>query len=96
MRTSKSASVTRKTSSRSGTAAKTAATENDQGRKKHRGLGKYGKAISHLEKTSPEQFRQALVSAGIITKAGNLKAKYKRALNDRKRDQEAKMGNALK
>ncbi len=83
-RTYKSVSGTRKTSSRSSTAAETAATASDQKRKKRRGMGKYAKVVAHLENMSAEEFRRALVSAGIITKAGNLKAKYKRAEHEKR------------
>jgi len=47
-------------------------------RKKRRGYGSYGKIVTHLQSMSSSEFRQALLSAGIITKAGNLRAKYKR------------------
>ena len=77
-RTSKSASATKKTSSRSGTSAPLDATANKQ-KPKPRRTSKFGYVVARIDDMSSQEFRQSLIALGIIDKAGKLTKKYKQA-----------------
>ena len=76
--TSKSVSATRKPSSQSGMSAKTVAMASKP-------ESKFGFILARAKKKTPEQARQALVRAGIITDAGKLTAHYKTKTKTKKK-----------
>ena len=78
--TSKSASATRKTSSRSGTSARTDATANGR-RRKVKPEGKFAFIVEDLKNMSEEEFLQSLERAGILdAKTRRLTSKYKKGV----------------
>jgi hypothetical protein len=79
-RTSKSASATRRTSSRSGTSDPMADTEKaaPEITITSRVTRTLQSIVEEVEKMTPEEFRQSLVRAGIANEDGTLTDKYKR------------------
>ena len=76
-RTSKSASATKKTSSRSGTSAPTGTTANGR-RPKAKPEGPFAYVVEHIQNMTAEERRQSLIAAGIIDPiTGQLAEKYK-------------------
>ncbi len=76
--TSKSASATPKTSSQSGTSARTGATANGRPRKE-KFEGKFAYLAEGLQAMSEEEIRQSLIRAGIIdANTGQLASKYQK------------------
>lgn len=73
--TSKSASETPTTSSRSGTSAKTAVT----GKKptSASAQSRFGYILAKAKKRTPEQARLAMIRAGIVTESGELTEHYR-------------------
>ena len=81
-RTSKSASATSKTSSRSGMSDQTDATARKQ-RLEDWGPGKFDDLAKRIKEMSSEEFRESLVDAGIIDQNGKLTEKYRTPRNRR-------------
>jgi hypothetical protein len=76
-RTSKSVSATRKTSSRSGTSARTAATVDTRRETFPGDLAEYMLSVAEMiRKMTPEEFKESLISSGILTKDGELSSDY--------------------
>jgi hypothetical protein len=75
-RTSRSASATRKTSSRSGTSAATGAT-GKKPPKNGKDLGKFGFIVEQIREMTSDEFHESLIDAGIIDRNGRLTSKYK-------------------
>jgi hypothetical protein len=63
--------------------AQTAATAS-KGTKKGRRSGKYAKVVARIDGMTPEQFRQSLLTAGIVTVTGGLSAKYQKPRKTKK------------
>ena len=77
-RTSKSASATRRTSSRSGTSARTDATANGR-RPKVKPEGPFAYVVESIQAMSDEEVWQSLIDAGIIdASTGQLASKYQK------------------
>jgi hypothetical protein len=78
-RTSKSASATHKTSSPSGTSARTVGTAGIRAQSNEATAAEFAASIAGLvREMSPEQFQKSLVRSGIVSPSGKLKRKYKR------------------
>jgi hypothetical protein len=79
-RTSKSASATRKTSSRFGMSARTVATASTRAKNATSGTAAEVAAsvADQVRRMTPEQFQKSLVLSGIISSSGKLTSKYKR------------------
>ena len=78
-RTSKSASATRKTSSRSGMSARTVAMASIRAKNASSGTAaEVAAAVAdQVLGMTPEQFQNSLVHSGIISPSGKLTSKYK-------------------